>query len=110
MAQKVVVNLVSDISGVPADETVTLALDGRGFEIDLTSAEAADLRSVLAPYVSAGRRTGAAPARTGRARRTGSGSGPSADEVRVWLRAQGHEVGDRGRIKKDLRDLYDAAH
>ena len=54
MAQKVQVMLVDDIDGGAADETVTFALDGTSYEIDLTSENAAKLRDALAAYVGAG--------------------------------------------------------
>ncbi len=40
MAQKVQVLLVDDLDGGEADETVTFALDGKTYEIDLTTANA----------------------------------------------------------------------
>jgi hypothetical protein len=51
MAQKVQVLLVDDIDGGTADETVTFALDGVSYEIDLTSAHAAELRDALGTWV-----------------------------------------------------------
>ena len=51
MAQKVSIILVDDIDGGEADETVAFALDGSGYEIDLSSATAAKLREALAPYI-----------------------------------------------------------
>lgn len=41
------------------------------------------------------------------------GSGLSKDELeaaRTWLRAQGHSVSDRGRVKAELLALYEEAH
>ncbi|CAO0837692.1 Lsr2 family protein OS=Streptomyces microflavus OX=1919 GN=G3I39_33275 PE=4 SV=1 [Streptomyces microflavus] len=61
MAQKVQVLLVDDLDGVEADETVTFALDGKTYEIDLTTANADKLRGLLQPYTKGGRRTGRAP-------------------------------------------------
>ncbi|MFV2121950.1 histone-like nucleoid-structuring protein Lsr2, partial [Streptomyces sp. Act-28] len=58
MAQKVQVLLVDDLDGGEADETVTFALDGKTYEIDLTTANADKLRSLLEPYTKSGRRTG----------------------------------------------------
>ena len=58
MAQKVQVLLVDDLDGGEADETVTFALDGKTYEIDLTTANADKLRGLLEPYVKGGRRTG----------------------------------------------------
>lgn len=58
MAQKVQVLLVDDLDGGEADETVTFALDGKTYEIDLTTANADKLRGLLDPYLKGGRRTG----------------------------------------------------
>lgn len=58
VAQKVQVLLVDDLDGGEADETVTFALDGKTYEIDLTTANADKLRGLLEPYVKGGRRTG----------------------------------------------------
>ena len=79
VAQKVQVLLVDDLDGGEADETVTFALDGVTYEIDLTTANADKLRGLLNPYTDSGRRTGG---RVGRGRtkavRGGSASGPYA--------------------------------
>lgn len=50
MAQKVQVLLVDDLDGGEADETVTFALDGKTYEIDLTTTNADKLRGLLEPY------------------------------------------------------------
>ena len=47
-----------DIDGSGAAETLSFALDGLSFEIDLTAEHAAELRAALAPYTAAGRRIG----------------------------------------------------
>ena len=57
MAQKVQVLLVDDIDGVTADETVTFALDGVSYEIDLTTEHATELRDALAHWVANARKT-----------------------------------------------------
>jgi hypothetical protein len=31
-------------------------------------------------------------------------------EIRAWAKKNGHEVSERGRIKQDVLDAYDAAH
>ena len=49
VAQKVQVLLVDDLDGGEADETVTFALDGKTYEIDLTTANADKLRGLLEP-------------------------------------------------------------
>jgi hypothetical protein len=56
MATKVITTLIDDIDGGEADETVSFGIDGVGYEIDLTGANAAVLREVLAPYIAAARK------------------------------------------------------
>ena len=55
MAKTVIVKLTDDIDGGDADETVQFALDGRSYEIDLSTANASKLRDALKPYVDKGR-------------------------------------------------------
>ncbi len=58
MAQKVDVRFVDDLDGSEAAGTVTFALDGKAYEIDLSDENAARLRDSLATFVAAARRTG----------------------------------------------------
>ena len=55
MSRRTIVQLEDDLSGGAADESVTFALDGRSFEIDLNEKNAEALREALAPYIAAGR-------------------------------------------------------
>ena len=109
MAQRVSIVLEDDIDGSEADETVTFAVDGVSYEIDLNAKNAAALRDALAPYVgharrSAGRRTSGRPAGS-----RGAGKRDLAD-VREWARSNGHKVSDRGRISAEVQAAYDKAH
>jgi hypothetical protein len=52
VASKTVVELFDDLDGGHADETVSFALDGVDYEIDLSAANAAALRDALAEFVS----------------------------------------------------------
>jgi hypothetical protein len=107
MAQKVTVSLVDDLSGSQADETVSFGLDGKSYEIDLSSKNADKLRGALADYVAAARRPGGgrkAPAASA-ARR------PAVDReqnqaIREWARNKGMKVNDRGRIPTEVADAY----
>ena len=71
MAKTVIVKLTDDIDGGDADETIQFALDGRSYEVDLSTANASKLRDALKPYIENGRGpgTGLASARHGRAAR-----------------------------------------
>ena len=111
MAQKVQIILEDDLDGGEADETVSFALDGTSYEIDLNEANATKMREALAPYVGHARKvTGSRGARRSAAKSSAGGSGPSPKEVREWARENGHEVPDRGRIPAEVREAYDAAH
>jgi nucleoid-associated protein Lsr2 len=107
MASVTEVRLVDDIDGGEADETVAFDLEGKNYQIDLSTTHAAQLREALAPYVAAARRAGSSPG----ARRT-SATRPSANRhetagIREWAAANGFEVSTRGRIAAKVREAYD---
>lgn len=110
MAQKVHVVLVDDIDGGDAEETVSFALDGISYEIDLSTANAARLRDDLASWVGHARRIGGR-SRSGR-RAGGRSQGRSGGEsaaIREWARNNGYTVNERGRIPAEVRSAYEAA-
>ena len=110
MAQKVQVLLVDDLDGGEADETVTFALDGKTYEIDLTTTNADKLRGLLEPYVKGGRRTGGrASGARGKARAASGGSQDTA-QIRAWAKENGLEVNDRGRVPASIREAYEKAN
>jgi Lsr2 len=117
VAQKVQVTLVDDLDGGAADETLTFALDGVSFEIDLSKSNAKKFRDALNAYVGAARRVGGRGAarvgrprgRAGRARAAAAGQAPTS-EIRAWARSKGIKVNERGRIAADVLAKYDAAH
>ncbi|KPC65977.1 histone-like nucleoid-structuring protein Lsr2 [Streptomyces chattanoogensis] len=109
MAQKVQVLLVDDLDGGEAHETVTFALDGKSYEIDLTDANAQKLRDSLADFVKAGRRTGGRSAGRGKARATSAGSQDTA-KIRAWAKENGYNVNDRGRVPADIREAFEKAN
>ncbi|MGY5032718.1 histone-like nucleoid-structuring protein Lsr2 [Streptomyces sp. 900116325] len=110
MAQKVQVLLVDDLDGGEADETVTFALDGKTYEIDLTTTNADKLRGLLEPYTKGGRRTGGrAAAGRGKVRAVAGGNKDTA-EIRKWARENGHNVNDRGRVPAEIREAYEKAN
>ncbi|WP_205472051.1 Lsr2 family protein [Nocardioides sp. SYSU D00038] len=114
MAQKVHIVLEDDIDGSDASETVTFALDGTTYEIDLNDKNAAALRDALALYVSHGRKVTGGGRRGGGRRSSGSSAGASGGaspkEIREWARENGFEVPDRGRVSAEVRQAYEAAH
>ncbi|QKV94175.1 Lsr2 family protein [Streptomyces sp. NA02950] len=110
MAQKVQVLLVDDLDGGEADETVTFALDGKSYEIDLTTANADRLRDALEPFTKGGRRTGGRTSGgRGKARAAAGGSQDTA-KIRAWAKENGYEVNDRGRVPATVREAYEKAN
>ncbi|MBT2520904.1 Lsr2 family protein [Arthrobacter sp. ISL-28] len=104
MAQKRVVELIDDLDGTAADQTVQFALDGSSYEVDLSDANATDLRSLLERFTANARRTG------GRKRSADLGpAGPSTKDVRAWALAQGMDVNLRGRVPESIVQQYLAA-
>ena len=117
MAQHVEVVLVDDVDGSPAGETVTFALDGISYEIDLNGANAARLREGMSEWLSAARRLSGPRSQTRRPRTTGepraakpATGGQDNTAIREWARANGHTVSDRGRIKAKTVQAYNAAN
>jgi hypothetical protein len=110
MAQKVVVELIDDLDGGKAEETVSFGLDGRTYNIDLSGRNAKALRKAMAPFVGSARKVGAPRQGRGGARKATVRSGPSTQEVREWARAQGMQIADRGRIPADVTAQFQAAH
>jgi hypothetical protein len=111
VAQRVNVVLVDDIDGSDAAETVSFALDGVDYEIDLSEAHAEQLREAVALYVGHARRTGGR--RRGGRRSSGgvdTGGGASAADVRAWAKENGWDVPERGRVSAEVREAYAAAH
>jgi hypothetical protein len=112
VAQKVQVILVDDLDGGAADETVTFALDGVSYEIDLSAKNAQELRDSFASWVGNARKVSSRTTSSSRpARRGGRSSGSArATEIREWARENGYQVNDRGRISQEIQTAYDAAH
>ncbi len=76
MTQKIQTLFIDDIDGSAAEGTVRFGLDGTGYEIDLNTGHAKQLRDALAG-------TSMLPA--------GPAGGLNTTEVREWARAQGIE-------------------
>lgn len=121
MAKKtqVLVTVVDDLDGtVLAEEDayeVFFGYKGSQYRLDLSKANADKLDKFLNPYIAAAERVSSnrGRPRSTSSRRPSTGSGRSKEELqaaRDWLRKNGHDVNDRGRIKAELLELFDKAH
>jgi hypothetical protein len=106
MAQ--IVKLVDDLDGESdADMTLKFGLDGRDYEIDLNDAHYEEYRAMLELLASKGRVVETIVAKK-RTLSTGKKTGTQGktQEMREWLRSQGHTVSDRGRVPQNLVELW----
>ncbi len=112
MVQKTQVILVDDIDGSEADETVTFALDGVSYEIDLTSAHATEFRDAFASWIGHARKQQARAGgrATGGGARRGRTDKEQLSKIREWARENGYTVSDRGRIPGNVLEAFQAAH
>ena len=109
MAKKTVVLLEDDIDGSEATETLSFALDGSDYELDLNEGHAKELREALARFTNAGRKVSGARGRPA-SRTKSSQDGPDARAVRMWAAENGIPVNARGRIQAEVVQKYEAAH
>jgi hypothetical protein len=111
VAQRTILELVDDLDGGQADETVTFALDGVEYEIDLSADNAATLRDAFAEFLGHARRVGGRKQRGSAAAKAASGNGkPDTQAVREWARSQGETVAERGRVPQALVMRFQEAH
>src|ERR671921_22676 len=102
MARKVQVILSDDLDeNLSADETVSFALDGTSYEIDLAERNAQEMREVLSRYVTAARKVGRGNRASGGGRSRATGGRMDREQagaIRDWAPQKGHPGSDPGRI------------
>lgn len=121
MAQQTIVELVDDLHGGPADETVQFALDGKDLVIDLDAENASGLRDALAEYIDHARLVrGRRPRNRRKATAQPAATAPSkpaaprfsttldadAATVRAWAKRRGIPINARGRISDAVMDEF----
>ena len=111
MAQKVLVEILDDIDGSAAAQTVQFGLDGVTYEIDLSDDNAAALRDELTRFIGAGRRIGGRKVRvaTGQSTTTTTSDRERNQQIRAWANANGYEVSERGRLSSEVVSAYEQA-
>lgn len=100
MATKII--YIDDLDGSENAETVAFSFRGMDYSIDLTKNNLNKLQEALAPFVGNARKVGAPSQKRQRASHT------NTNEIRNWLRENGHSVPDRGTIRGDLLRLWEA--
>ena len=112
MAKKHITQTINDLGGLVVEDgtSATFSLEGRSYEIDLSSDIAHKLRDAFWPYITAARPVGSSPSPP---RRTPRGRAiPTRDviDVRSWTQKNGFSITDRGRISATVLAASDAAH
>ena len=128
MARKVQIQLTDDLDDSVIEDgkggTVTFALDGVAYEIDLGEKNTAAFHKAFSKYVEAARKVGKVGkvnnrAGTGNVRniesaRSANGAArmdkEQATAIREWANSNGHTVADRGRIPAAVVEAYQTAH
>jgi hypothetical protein len=111
VARRVIEQLVDDIDGGPAEETVSFSYQGVDYDIDLSAKNAAALRNLLTPYADAGRRTtGQRPTSRRLASVKPSAAKTDPKAVREWATKEGKAVSSRGRVPASLVAEFHEAH
>jgi hypothetical protein len=114
MAKRVIHELIDDINGQAADESIAFALDGVQYQIDLTAKNAAKLRDALAPFIAGGTKVGrggvaAIRGRASRGARTPARADREVNQaIREWAKSKKIAVSDRGRIRQEIVERYHA--
>jgi hypothetical protein len=113
--------ITDDLDGSSGAETLTFAIEGTEYVIDLSKKNRTAFEKALKPFIEAARTSRAAP----NGRRTARRSAPvkavakprraaknSVDlkAIRAWAVESGLTISDRGRIAGDIVEAYQAAH
>lgn len=111
MARKVETTLIDDITGEPADRTITFSVGNVTYEFDASSETASEFDAALAGYIESARRLGKAGAA-----KTSTSNGKvgvrltidrmQSAAIRRWARDHGYNISDRGRISAEIMDSY----
>lgn len=123
MASRTIVQLIDDIDGTDASETVSFGLDGVTYEIDLRDEHAEQLRTALGEWTVHARRVAgrvstkkvatvtASPTKKVQNMNGTRNGKHSPREMRDWARSNGFEdVPDKGRVSQVIQDAFAAAH
>lgn len=125
MSREYIAVIKDDLNGKTIKEddvhSIRIGWQGKWYTLDLGPDTAEEVMTVMDKYVTAGTLEGegihkpqAVPSRRGRPASATSTDRADKKEkltaIREWWRAQGHEIGDRGRIPQNVVDAYEAAN
>lgn len=103
MAEKTMV--VSDLSGEPATVRLRWSFHGTDYLLDCTQDEYDQFRTTVEKYLDKSQKL----ARTRSTATAGSSKSTDTSKIRTWARANGYAVSDRGVVKAEIVEAYEAA-
>ena len=139
MAERIVRQLIDDLDGTEiadaSGERVIFSVRGTTYELDLSATNAAKLDRALKPFIDAavkarretgstakeaertriprknaaarGRRKGGRMSKTAARTRTPN---EQLGAIRDWARENGYKISNRGRIRSEILEAFEAAH
>lgn len=117
MARRELIQYIDDLDGTPLDsgdhKVVRFSFEGKNYVLDLSQANAEKFEKLLAPYVenaSIDNEAGSTPRRRAAANPNASQARDRNRKIREWARENGLEVKDRGALRKDIIERYEAEH
>lgn len=113
MSQRVESILIDDLDGAELFDgdgsTVSFALDGKTYELDLSAANRQRLQETLRPFIAKARRRGGRRVDTP-GRRTARMDSAQLNAMREWATANGHTISKRGKVPARIQQAYHGAH
>lgn len=116
---RLVVSCDLDNGNVTAAESLSFSYGGKTYRLDLCRKHLDEVKGTLEGLAAAGRsdreglrgrrRSNISGLASGAGRPSGAVRGESQAQIREWARAQGYAVGDRGRIRREVRAAYGSA-
>jgi hypothetical protein len=111
--KQTIISLIDDVDGGEADETVSFALDGVSYEVDLSSANGDLLRAALAKFITNGRRAAKGTVvsinRPAKQATVARADREQTRAMREWINQQvPGAVRDKGRIPVKMMDAFHA--
>ena len=110
MAVREIVELLDDLDGSTASETVEFAVDGVSYEIDLNEVHCDEFRNALAGYVSHGRKIGRNHAGGHSGAKASRGRSDDAKQARAFAVKHGLPVNQRGRVSEEILQAWRASN
>lgn len=117
MSLRITESIISDVDGAEGANTVRLRI---ARDIDLTPEQEAQMWAAIQPWLDASRPTGGVvrvpgvstptvPAAPTKAPWVKEAEADKRQKIRAWVKAQGINIPDRGRIAQEYIDRYDEA-